>query len=126
MIKLRVTHIEQRGNFLDPGAEVQAATPAAFFPMPGDAPLNRLGLAEWLVNKENPLTARVTVNRFWARLFGRGIVEKTLTVILKEQSCFRWPEQIPGHSMSPLMQWELKTLPILTSTRLSPLRRCAK
>ncbi|MBZ5609948.1 MAG: PSD1 and planctomycete cytochrome C domain-containing protein [Acidobacteriia bacterium] len=73
--KLRVTHIEQRGNFLDPGAEVQAATPAAFFPMPGDAPRNRLGLAEWLVNKENPLTARVTVNRFWARLFGRGIVE---------------------------------------------------
>jgi mono/diheme cytochrome c family protein len=73
--KHRVTHVHERGNFLDPGAEVQPGTPAAFFPLPADAPLNRLGLAKWLVSKDNPLTARVTANRFWARLFGRGIVE---------------------------------------------------
>jgi hypothetical protein len=71
----RTTRVHLRGNFLDPGPEVSPATPAAFHPFPSGAPRNRLGLAQWLVSKENPLTARVTVNRFWARLFGRGIVE---------------------------------------------------
>lgn len=71
----RKTHILERGNFLTPGEEVEASVPAAFAAFPKGAPRNRLGLAEWLVSKENPLTARVTVNRFWARLFGKGIVE---------------------------------------------------
>lgn len=71
----RVTHIHERGNFLNPGPEVKPATPAAFFPFLENAPRNRLGLSQWLTSKENPLTARVTVNRFWSRLFGRGIVE---------------------------------------------------
>ncbi|MBL8295671.1 MAG: DUF1549 domain-containing protein, partial [Bryobacterales bacterium] len=73
--KRRVTHIQNRGNFLDPGERVEAGTPKAFHPMGDDVPRNRLGLAKWLVSSENPLTARVTVNRFWARLFGRGMVE---------------------------------------------------
>lgn len=71
----RKTHILERGNFLTPGEEVEANVPAAFAAFPKGAPKNRLGLAEWLVSKENPLTARVTVNRIWARLFGKGIVE---------------------------------------------------
>jgi len=73
--KRRKTRIYEHGNYLTPGAEVEAATPEAFPAMPAAAPTNRLGLAEWLVSKENPLTARVTVNRFWARMFGKGLVE---------------------------------------------------
>lgn len=73
--KLRATHVLVKGNFLQPGKAVQAAVPAAFHPLPGDAPLNRLGVARWLVDGNNPLTARVMVNRFWAQLFGRGLVE---------------------------------------------------
>jgi hypothetical protein len=73
--KRRVTRVHERGNFLNPGAEVEPATPAAFHPFPEDAPRNRLGLAQWLVHPDNPLTARVQVNRLWSRLFGRGLVE---------------------------------------------------
>ena len=73
--KRRQTRIHRRGNFLDPDEAVEPAVPAAFHPFPADAPRNRLGLAKWLVDKRNPLTARVTVNRFWARLFGAGLVE---------------------------------------------------
>jgi len=73
--KRRTTHIHERGSFLNPGEEVQPGIPEAFHPFPKDAPKNRLGLAKWLVSKNNPLTARVMVNRLWARLFGIGIVE---------------------------------------------------
>ena len=73
--KQRVTHIQQRGNFLDPGEVVEPGVPDAFGPMPAGAPANRLGVAQWIVSRDNPLTARVAVNRFWARLFGTGIVE---------------------------------------------------
>ncbi|QDT57180.1 Planctomycete cytochrome C [Caulifigura coniformis] len=73
--KRRVTKIHNRGNFLDQGTEVQPATPVALLPFPADAPRNRLGVAEWLTSRDNPLTARVAVNRVWAHLFGRGFVE---------------------------------------------------
>ncbi len=73
--KQRLTQIHQRGNFLDPGEEVTPGFPAAFGALPAGAPLNRLGAAQWLVSPENPLTARVAVNRIWARLFGTGLVE---------------------------------------------------
>jgi len=71
----RVSHILNKGNFLDPGETVEPGVPAAFHPMPGDATTSRLGLAKWLVSRDNPLTARVAVNRLWAQLFGVGIVE---------------------------------------------------
>src|SRR5205814_1897846 len=64
-----------KGNFLNPAEAVEAALPAAFPRMPPGAPPNRLGVARWLVSRGNPLTARVAVNRFWAQLFGTGIVE---------------------------------------------------
>jgi hypothetical protein len=73
--KRRVTHVMAKGNFLNPAETVEAALPAAFPHMPPDAPPNRLGVARWLISRENPLTARVAVNRFWAQLFGTGIVE---------------------------------------------------
>jgi hypothetical protein len=73
--KRRETHLMVKGNFLNPGEKVEAGLPAAFPRVPTGAPPNRLGVARWLVSRENPLTARVAVNRFWAQLFGTGIVE---------------------------------------------------
>jgi len=69
------TWIRERGSFLTKGEKVYAGTPAALPPMPENAPMNRLGLARWLVDENNPLTSRVAVNRFWEQFFGRGIVE---------------------------------------------------
>ena len=69
----RATKIHVRGNFRAPGATVEPGVPQVFPPL--DGPADRLSLARWLVSAENPLTARVTVNRFWETLFGRGIVE---------------------------------------------------
>jgi hypothetical protein len=73
--KQRVSHILKLANFLTPGDKVTAATPTALHDWPAQAPKNRLGLADWLMDPANPLTARVTVNRFWAALFGTGLVE---------------------------------------------------
>jgi hypothetical protein len=70
----RKTHIQYRGNFLDLGKEVREGLPSAFQPLPEGAPTNRLGLARWLVDENNPLTARVVANRFWESIFGIGIV----------------------------------------------------
>ncbi|REJ71298.1 MAG: DUF1553 domain-containing protein [Planctomycetota bacterium] len=70
----RTTHILFRGEYDKPREAVQAHTPDILPPMPEGAPPNRLGLAQWMVSPENPLTARVAVNRFWQRLFGTGIV----------------------------------------------------
>lgn len=70
----RETRVMQRGDYLSPGEKVLPGTPAMLHtPDPG-RPANRLGLAQWLVDPDNPLVARVTVNRWWARLFGHGIV----------------------------------------------------
>jgi hypothetical protein len=72
--KQRKTRIQIRGNFLDLGDEVGPGTPAAF-PAIGVEKPNRLDLARWLVRRDNPLTARVLVNRVWEQLFGIGLVE---------------------------------------------------
>lgn len=72
--KRRETRIHRRGNFLDPGKLVEPAVPTRFGPLPPDAPKNRLGVVMWLTHPDNPLTARVMVNRVWARLFGVGLV----------------------------------------------------
>jgi hypothetical protein len=69
------TPLRIRGSFMSPGERVYANVPAFLPPLPEDAPANRLGLARWLVSDENPLTARVTVNRLWEQLYGRGLVE---------------------------------------------------
>jgi hypothetical protein len=64
-----------RGSFAAKSDRVYARTPAALHPMREDQPVNRLGLARWLVDENNPLVARVAVNRLWEQMFGRGIVE---------------------------------------------------
>jgi mono/diheme cytochrome c family protein len=73
----RKTHILNRGDYSSLGEEVSAATPAILPAMADTLPKNRLGLAQWLVAPENPLTARVTVNRFWQSFFGVGLVATT-------------------------------------------------
>jgi hypothetical protein len=70
-------HILFRGEYDKRREEVKPETPSALPPLPADAPRNRLGFAQWLLRPENPLTARVTVNRFWQELFGTGIVKTT-------------------------------------------------
>lgn len=70
----RATHVFTRGSFLAPGEPVEPDVPAVLHAWPEDAPRNRLGLARWLVSADNPLTARVVVNRAWQRIFGRGLV----------------------------------------------------
>lgn len=72
--QVRKTHIQHRGNYLDKRAEVTPGTPAIFPPIPKDSISDRLGLAKWLVSDDNPLTARVVVNRHWEALFGQGLV----------------------------------------------------
>ena len=69
------TFFRERGSFLNKSEKVFATTPAVLHLMPESAPINRLGLARWLVDENNPLTARVTVNRFWEQIFGRGLIE---------------------------------------------------
>ncbi len=68
-------YIRERGTFTSPGELVYADVPSALGTLPKDAMPNRLGLAQWLVSDDNPLTARVAVNHFWETIFGHGIVE---------------------------------------------------
>ena len=70
----RKTLLQYRGNYLDKGHQLHEGVPAVFSPIPSGEPVNRLTFAKWLVSEENPLTARVIVNRYWENLFGRGIV----------------------------------------------------
>jgi hypothetical protein len=70
----RVTHLFKRGDWQRPGEAVEPGVPAALHPLPASAPLNRLGLAQWIVDRKNPTTARVIVNRIWQAYFGQGLV----------------------------------------------------
>jgi len=72
--KPRETHILDRGEYLKKKDVVAFATPGFLPPLPKGAPRNRLGLAQWLLMPENPLTARVAVNRVWQTVFGVGLV----------------------------------------------------
>ncbi|MGH7169077.1 MAG: DUF1553 domain-containing protein, partial [Gemmataceae bacterium] len=69
-----MAYVLHRGDYDKRRDPVKAATPKSLPPMPKELPRNRLGFARWLLRPENPLTARVTVNRFWQEVFGTGIV----------------------------------------------------
>ncbi|HLN31122.1 MAG TPA: DUF1553 domain-containing protein [Gemmataceae bacterium] len=79
MQKPRDTYVLRRGRYEmpDKNQKVEPGVPACLTPMSAALPRNRLGLAEWLVDPANPLTARVAVNRFWQRYFGLGLVKTT-------------------------------------------------
>jgi hypothetical protein len=91
----RDTHILERGEYLKPAEKVDFATPAFLPPMPESFARNRLGLAQWLVSSEHPLTARVQVNRIWQHYFGQGIV--------KTAEDFGVQSEYPIHL--PLLDW---------------------
>jgi len=74
---LAYANVLERGNYAARAERVEANTPHYLPPLPAGIPRNRLALARWTVSPENPLTARVTVNRMWYELFGTGIVETT-------------------------------------------------
>lgn len=71
----RDTFLLIRGDFRNPGEKLSAGTPSFLPPIPPESPTNRLGLARWLVAKNHPLMARVTVNRIWGLFFGTGLVK---------------------------------------------------
>ncbi len=85
----RKTHRHHRGEFTQPKQEVQPHTISVLHPFPKELPANRLGLARWLVSRDNPLTARVMMNRQWAALFGRGLV--------KTVEDFGYQGELPSH-----------------------------
>ncbi len=73
----RQTRVLTRGIYDQPGDPVEPGVPSSFPPLPEEFPPNRLGLAKWLVSGDNPLTARVAVNRLWRDIFGTGLVKTT-------------------------------------------------
>jgi hypothetical protein len=95
MSPARVTHLLNRGLYDKPGDVVVPAIPSALVIGPTSYPPNRLGLAKWLVDPANPLTARVTVNRFWQQYFGVGLV--------KTAEDFGSQGEVPSHP--ELLDW---------------------
>ena len=91
----RATHRYHRGEYLSPKETVPPAVPAFLPSLPKDAPANRLTFAKWLFAPENPLTARVTVNRQWQAFFGRGLV--------KSLEDFGYQSEPPSHP--ELLDW---------------------
>ena len=91
----RATHRYHRGEFLSPKELVQPGVPAFLPPLPKGAAANRLAFARWLFAPENPLTARVTVNRQWQAFFGRGLVQS-----LED---FGYQSEVPSHP--ELLDW---------------------
>lgn len=106
----RQTFIFQRGSYLSPGEEVLPDGILSLHPMPSEFPRNRLGLAQWIVSPENPLTARVTVNRLWAEIFGRGIV-RTLEDFGLQSEAPTHPELLDWLAVEFMEQgWSVKQL----------------
>jgi hypothetical protein len=106
------TPLRVRGAFTSPGERLYAAVPAALHPLPESAMPNRLGLALWLVDENNPLTPRVTVNRIWEQYFGHGLVETG--------EDFGTQGERPSHP--ELLDW-LATEFLAQGTRLKPIHR---
>ena len=103
-------YILTRGEYDKRGEEVGPVTPAFLSPFPKNAPKNRLGYAQWLTAPDHPLTARVTVNRLWQSLFGRGLV-KTAEDFGSQGERPLYPELL-DHLALKFMQsgWNVKAL----------------
>jgi hypothetical protein len=106
----RPTFIHKRGEFLQPTERVEPGVVTTVAPFPSDWPRNRLGLARWLVSTDNPLTARVTVNRQWQAFFGRGLV-RTMEDFGFQGDSPTHPELLDWLAVGFMQQgWSLKKL----------------
>ena len=107
----RITHIFERGNWLVHGDEVKPDVPGCLPEMPENYPKNRLGFAQWLVHPNQPLTARVIVNRFWEQLFGNGLVS-TLEDFGTQSELPVHPELLDwlAYQFSHDLEWSVKGL----------------
>jgi hypothetical protein len=92
---VKKAYILTRGNYDQPSEEVEPGTPKSILPYSKELPKNRLGLSKWLFDKNNPLTARVFVNRLWQEFFGRGLV--------KSPADFGMQGSLPSHPA--LLDW---------------------
>ncbi len=112
----RPTYILERGGYENKGKQVYANTPNAIMGFADSLPKNRLGLAHWLVDKNNPLTARVIVNRFWKMYFGQGIV-KTLEDFGSQGSLPSHPELLDWLALEFINSgWDIKAFQKLIIT----------
>ena len=125
----RPTHILIRGEYTRLGEAVSADTPRVLPPLAEGLPRNRLGLARWLVDPANPLTARVTVNRFWQSLFGTGLV-RTAEDFGTQGEAASHPELLDwlatefvssGWDVKALLRLMVTSATYRQSSRLSPL-----
>ena len=114
----RKTHVFTRGNWLVHGQEVNPDVPKSLHPFPKNAARNRLGLAAWITDKKNPLTARTVVNRFWEQIFGVGIVE-TLEDFGTQGFKPVHPELLDYLSVKLMNEWEWKPKSILKEIVMS-------
>lgn len=105
----QASHVLVGGSYESRGDEVSAVTPAVLPPMPEEFPRNRLGFAKWLFLPENPLTARVAVNRIWAQFFGEGLV-KTQNDLGNQGSQPRHPELFDSLAADFQRDWDMKRL----------------
>ena len=111
-----------RGQYDQPGEKVTRGVPASLPPLPVDAPVNRLGFAQWLVSRQHPLTARVWVNRAWERFFGSGLVRTTENLGSQSEwpshlelldwlaAEFMEPSVLPSVAGQPAQAWDMKAL----------------
>ena len=91
----RPSFVLERGAYDAHGEQVFPNTPESILPMRDDLPKNRLGLAQWLMEEQNPLTARVAINRIWQQFFGQGLV--------KTSNDFGFQGELPSHPK--LLDW---------------------
>jgi len=118
----RETRVLLRGEYDKPGEVVGAGLPAVLPPLPEGQPLNRLGLAAWIVSRDHPLTARVWVNRAWERFFGTGIVRTSENFGSQAEypthpqlldwlaAEFMEPTQLPAVNGRPPHPWDMQAL----------------
>jgi hypothetical protein len=106
----RPTHLHHRGEFLQPKERVEPGAPSALHGFPAGAPRDRLSFARWLVSPDNPLTARVTMNRQWQAFFGRGLV-RTLEDFGLQGETPTHPELLDWLALEFMRQgWSLKKM----------------
>ena len=113
----RVTHLFKRGDRLRPGEEVQPDVPAFLHPFPAGAPRNRIGLANWIVDRRSTTTARVIVNRIWQAYFGQGLVTtpEDFGTRVETPSHPELLDWLACEFMEPSVKSEIRNPPVLRS-----------